>query len=163
MVEIRLRDVPELHVVTETRTVDQAGLEAWLPGAMALVAERARAAGGLLGTADWPFLERSGRPDEPVFIAIYEGNPNEGPTPVEVCATVATGGDGIIPAHREAYARVTRSHVTSGALGVVYEAIEKWIAANGLAVARAPRETYWTDFPSAAVDDDVFDIAFPVT
>jgi len=163
MVEIRLRDVPEQHVVTETRTVDQAGLEAWLPGAMALVAERARAAGGLLGTADWPFLERSGRPDEPVFITIYEGNPNEGPTPVEVCATVATGGDRCIPAHREAYARVTRSHVTSGALGGVYEAIEKWIAANGLAVARAPRETYWTDFRSAAADDDVFDIAFPVT
>jgi hypothetical protein len=163
MVEIRLRDVPEQHVVTETRTVDQAGLEAWLPGAMALVAERARAAGGLLGTADWPFLERSGRPDEPVFVTIYEGNPNEGPTPVEVCATVAAGGDRIIPAHREAYARVTKSHVTSGALGGVYEAIEKWIAASGLAVARAPRETYWTDFPSAAADDDVFDVAFPVT
>jgi hypothetical protein len=51
MVEIRLRDVPERHVVTETRPVDQAGLEAWLPGAMARVAERARAPGGLLGTA----------------------------------------------------------------------------------------------------------------
>jgi hypothetical protein len=163
MVEIRLRDVPEQHVVTETRTVDQAGLDAWLRGAMALVAERARAAGGLLGTADWPFLERFGRPDEPVFITIYEGNPNEGPTPVEVCATVATGGDRSIPAHREAYARVTRSHVTSGALGGVYEAIEKWIAANGHAVARAPREIYWTDFPSAAADDEVFDIAFPLT
>lgn len=163
MVEIRLRDVPEQHVVTQTRTVDQAGLEVWLPGAMALVAERARAAGGLLGTADWPFLERSGRPDEPVFITIYEGKPNEGPTPVEVCATVATGGDRTIPAHREAYARVTKFHVTSGVLGGVYEAIEKWIAANGLAVARAPRESYWTDFPFAAADDDVFDVAFPVT
>jgi hypothetical protein len=124
---------------------------------------RAREAGGLLGTADWSFLQRSGGPDEPVFITIYEGNPNEGPTPVEVCATVAAGGDRTIPAHREAYARVTKSQVTSGALGGVYEAIEKWVAANGLTVARAPRETYWTDFPSAAADDDVFDVAFPVT
>jgi len=163
MIKIQLRDVPEQHVVTEVRSVDQAGLEAWLPGAMARVAERARAAGGLLGTADWPFLARSDRPDEPVFITIYEGNPNEGPTPVEVCATVAAGGDRAIPAHREAFARVTKSHVTSGELGGVYEAIEKWIAANGLAVARAPRETYWTDFPAAAADDEVFDIAFPVT
>jgi len=163
MIKIQLRDVPEQHVVTEVRSVDQAGLEAWLPGAMARVAERARAAGGLRGTADWPFLERSDRPDEPVFITIYEGNPNEGPTPVEVCATVAAGGDRAIPAHREAYARVTKSHVTSGELGGVYEAIEKWIAANGLAVARAPRETYWTDFPAASADDEVFDIAFPVT
>lgn len=161
MVEVRLRDVPEQHVVTETGTVDQAELEAWLPGAMARVAERARAAGGLLGTADWPFLERSG--DEPLMITIYEGNPNEGPTPVEVCATVAAGGDRTIPAHREAYARVTKSQVTSGQLGGVYEAVEKWIDANGLAIAHAPRETYWTDFMSAADDDEVFDVAFPVT
>jgi hypothetical protein len=163
MVEVRLRDVPEQHVVTETRSVDQAELEAWLPGAMARVAERARAAGGPLGTADWPFLERSGDPDEPVFVTIYEGNPNEGPTQVEVCATVAADVDRTIPAHREAYARVTKSDVTTGKLGGVYEAVEKWIAANGLAVARAPRETYWTDFMSAAADDEVFDVAFPVT
>jgi hypothetical protein len=163
MVEIRLRDVPEQQVVTEVRTVDQAELEAWLPGAMARVAERARAAGGLLGTADWPFLERSDRPDEPVFVTIYEGNPNEGPTQVEVCATVAAGGDRSIPAHREAFARVTKATVISGQLGGVYEAVEKWIAANGLSVARAPRETYWTDFPAAGDDDEVFDIAFPVS
>jgi hypothetical protein len=161
MGEIRLRDVPEQHVVSETRSVDQAALEAWLPGAMARVAERARAAGGLLGTTDWPFLERSG--DEPVFVTIYEGNPNEGPTPVEVCATVAACGDRTIPAHREAYARVTKSVVTSGELGGVYEAVEKWISDHGLAVARAPRETYWTDFMAAADGDEVFDVAFPVT
>ncbi|WP_203834266.1 hypothetical protein [Winogradskya humida] len=163
MVDVELRDVPEQRVVSETKTVDQAGLEAWLPGAMALVAERARAAGGLLGTADWPFLRRPAHPDEPVFVTIYEGNPNDGPTPVEVCATVASGGDRSVPAHREAFVRVTKSQVTSGSLGEVYVAIEKWITAGGLTVARAPREIYWTDFPAAAADDAVFDVAFPVT
>ena len=163
MGEVRLRDVPDQHVVTEVRSVDQAGLEAWLPGAMARVADRARAAGGLLGTDDWPFLDRSDRPAEPVFVTIYEGNPNEGETPVEVCATVAAGGDRTIPAHREAFVRVTKDQVISGQLGGVYEAVEKWISEHGLSVARAPRETYWTDFPSAADGDEVFDIAFPVT
>lgn len=163
MVEVRVRDVPEQHVVTETRTVDQAALEAWLPGAMARVAERARAAGGLLTTADWPFLERSGRPDEPVFLTIYEGDPHEGPTEVEVCATVEAGGDRTIPAHREAYARVTKSQVTTGELGGVYVAVEKWVLDNGLTVARAPRETYWADFGAAAGGDEVFDVSFPVT
>jgi hypothetical protein len=163
MVEVRLRDVPEMHVVTETRSVDQAELVAWLPGAMARVAERARAAGGLLGTADWPFVERSEASAEPVFVTVYEGNPNEGPTPVEVCATVAAGGDRTIPAHREAYARVTKGLVVSGELSGVYELVEKWIVDNGLAVARAPREVYWTDFMSAAAEDEVFDVAFPVT
>jgi hypothetical protein len=161
MTEVKIRDVPEQHVVSETRSVDQAGLEAWLPGAMARVAQRARDAGGLLGADYWPFLERG--TDDPVFVVIYEGNPNEGETPVEVCATVAEGGDRTIPAHREAYARVTKRQVTSGELGGVYPAIEKWISEQGLAVARAPRETYWTDFPAAADDDEVFDVAFPTS
>ena len=85
MVEVRLRDVPEQHVVTETRSGDQAALEAGLPRAR--VADAARQAGGLLGAGAWPFLERPG--DDPVFVVVYEGNPNEGETPVEVCATVA--------------------------------------------------------------------------
>ncbi|MGA5302677.1 GyrI-like domain-containing protein [Nucisporomicrobium flavum] len=162
MVEIRLRDVPDQHVVTEMRVVGQADLQAWLPGAMARVAERARAAGGLLGTRDWPFLERPAHPDEPVFVTIYEGNPNEAPTEVEVCATVAAGGDRTVPAHREAYARVTKSQVVTGELGGVYEAVEKWVLDNGLTVAHAPREIYWTDFGAATGDDEVFDVAFPV-
>jgi len=159
--DIRLRDVPEQHVVSEVRSVDQAALEAWLSGAMARVAERARSLGGPLGTSDWPFLGRT--TEEPVFIAIYQGNPQEGETPVEVCATVAAGGDRTIPAHREAYARVRKSQVTTGQLGGVYEAVEKWISEHGLVVARAPRETYWTDFMAATADDEVFDVAFPVT
>lgn len=145
MIEIQVRDVPEQPVVSDVRTVVQAELEPWLREGMARVAERA------------------GHPDGLVFIVIYEGNPNLGPVPVEVCATVATGGDRTIPAHREAFARVTKELVTSGQLGTVYEAIEKWIVANGFTVAVAPRETYWTDFMSAAPGDEVFDVAFPIT
>ena len=162
MVEVRLRDVPEQHVVSEVGTVDQAALQEWLPGAMSRVAERAQAAGGLLGTTDWPFLERPGT-DEPLLMVVYEGNPNEGPTEVDVSATVASGGDRVVPAHREAYARVTKSLVTSGELGGVYEAVEQWIADQGLSVARAPRETYWTDFHDAKDGDEVFDVAFPIS
>jgi hypothetical protein len=161
MVEIQLRDVPEMHVVTETRSVDQAALVEWLPGAMSRVASAAGAAGGPVPASAFPVL---GRPTaDPVMLVIYEGNPNEGPTPVEVCAVVPAGGDRAVPAHREAYARVTKSQVTTGQLGEVYPAVEKWISEHGLAVARAPRETYWTDFFGASDDDEVFDVAFPVS
>jgi hypothetical protein len=163
MVEVRLRDVPEQQVVLETGVVDQAALEAWLPGAMARVAERATAAGGLLGTPHWPFLERSAWAEEPVFVVKYEGNPNEAPTEVEVSAPVATGADRTIAAHREAFVRVTKDDVINGRLGEVYELIEKWITDNGLTVASAPREVYWTGFMSAEAGDEVFDVAFPVT
>jgi hypothetical protein len=104
-----------------------------------------------------------------VFIVIYEGNPNEGETAVECCTPLradAATPDGAatrtIPAHREAYVRVQKRTVQSGGLGDVYGGIGKWIEDQGLQVAAAPRETFWTDFYAAAADDEVFDVAFPV-
>jgi effector-binding domain-containing protein len=165
--DIRMREVPEQIVVTEQRMVDQKALEQWLPEAMSRVH---KAAGDMAaGTADQPYLLRDHVADEPVFIVIYEGNPNEGETAVECCTPLRADGtapDGVatrsIPAHREAYVRIDKRTVQSGKIGDVYVAIEKWIEDQGLEVAAAPRETYWTDFFSAAEDDEVFDVAFPV-
>jgi hypothetical protein len=156
MTEIQIRDVPELHVVTEARDVDQAQLLEWLPGAMARVVRA-----GALTAATQTWVDRPPT-DDPVFVVTYEGNPNEGPTRVEVCAPVAAGGDQTFPAHREAFVRVTKGQVVGGQLGGVYEAIEKEIGNRGLRIVAAPREVYWTDFMSAADDDQVFDVAFPV-
>jgi hypothetical protein len=50
------------------------------------------------------------------------------------------------PGAPEAYVRVLKRTVQSGAVGDVYVAIENWIEGQGLEVAAAPRETYWTDF-----------------
>lgn len=162
-----MREVPEQTVVTEQRMVDQAGLESWLPGAMSRVL---KAAGdGAAGTAEQPHLERAEFPGEPVFIVIYEGNPNESETAVETCTPLRAGvpvpADAacrVIPAHREAYVRVTKDTVESGHLGDVYLAIEQWIGASQMDIAAAPRETYWTDFYAAGGNDVVFDVAFPV-
>ena len=76
--DVRMREVPEQTVVTEQRMVDQKALEQWLPEAMPRVH---KAAGDMAaGTADQPYLLRDHVADEPVFIVIYEGNPNEGET-----------------------------------------------------------------------------------
>ena len=165
--DVLLRDVPEQVVITEERMVDQAALEAWLPGAMSRVLTAAGDAAA--GTVDQPYLQRDHVPDEPVFIVIYDGNPNEGETAVETCTPLRAGvsvpGDTasrVIPAHREAYVRVAKSTVESGRIGDVYVAIEQWIGSNGLDIAAAPRETYWTDFYDAQANDVVFDVAFPV-
>jgi effector-binding domain-containing protein len=165
--DVLVRDVPEQLVITEQRMVDQAALESWLPGAMSRVL---KAAGdGAAGTIDQPYLERDHLPHEPVFIVIYEGNPNESETAVECCTPLRTGvpapadaASRVIPAHREAYSRVTKSVVESGRVADVYGAIEQWIGTNGLDIAAAPRETYWTDFYAAGGNDVVFDVAFPV-
>jgi len=165
--DVLMRDLPEQVVVAEQRMVDQAALEAWLPGAMARVH---KAAGEVAATtADQPYLQRGHAPDEPVFIVIYDGNPNEGETAVECCTPLRAGSAApadaasrTIPAHREAYVRVRKNSVLSGQIGNVYLAIEKWIAANDLTIAAAPRESYWTDFFAASADDEVLDVAFPV-
>ncbi len=165
--DVQLRDAPEQIVILEQRMVDQAALEEWLPGAMARVHKAAGDAAA--GSTDQPYLQRDHAPDEPVFIVIYDGNPNEGETAVECCTPLKAGSrvpadaaSRTIPAHREAYVRVKKGTVVSGHLGDVYLAIEKWIAGQELDIAAGPRETYWTDFYAAGEDDVVFDVAFPV-
>jgi hypothetical protein len=165
--DVQLRDVPEQVVITEQRMVDQATLESWLPGAMSRVLKAAGDAAA--GTVDQPYLQRDHIPDEPVFIVIYEGNPNEGETAVECCTPLQAGvpapadaASRAIPAHQEAYVRVTKGTVESGHIGDVYVAIEQWVGSKGLEVAAAPRETYWTDFYAAGGNDVVLDVAYPV-
>ena len=144
--DVRMREVPGQVVVTEQRMVDQEALERWLPEAMARVH---KAAGDMAaGTAEQPYLLRGHAADEPVFIVIYEGNPNEGETAVECCTPLKADGaapDGAatrtIPAHREAYVRVLKRTAQSGAVGDVYVAIESLIQGQGLEIAAAPRET----------------------
>lgn len=154
MTETRIREVPELHVVTVSDVLDQAALGAWLPDAMARAFERAQ--GGALTADDLTYVERSG-PD-PVIFVTYEGNPNEGPCEIVVSVAVRSGGDRTIPAHREAFVRVTKGFVTDGRLGEAYEAAE---AAAG-PDAGPPTETYWTDFFDAALGDEVFDVGWRV-
>src|ERR1700689_2993299 len=111
---VRMREVPGQVVVTEQRMVDQGALERWLPEAMARVH---KAAGDMAaGTAEQPYLLRGHAADEPVFIVIYEGNPNEEETAVECCTPLradAATPDGAagrtIPAHREAYVRAPKA------------------------------------------------------
>jgi hypothetical protein len=165
--DVLMREVPEQTVIAEQRMVDQAALEAWLPGAMSRVLKAAGNAAA--GTVDQPHLQREHIANEPVFIVIYEGNPNEGETAVETCTPLradipapADAASRVIPAHLEAYVRVPKSTVQSGQIGDVYLAIERWIGSNGLDIAAAPRETYWTDFHAADGNDVVFDVGFPV-
>jgi hypothetical protein len=167
--QIDLRDVPELLVVTEQRNVSQSELTGWLPGAMARVAAAAESLGGIASSTA-PWLGRGDRPPAPVFIVIYEGNPNEGEVPVEACAPIAAEGaepaDAAtrrLPAHREAYVRLTKAQTEPQAkIGAAYGAVEAWVRGQGFEIAAAPREVYFTDYFGAGPSDEVFDVAFPI-
>ncbi|HEU0164605.1 MAG TPA: GyrI-like domain-containing protein [Thermomicrobiales bacterium] len=168
MLEIQVRTVAAQRVVTEKKTVDQAQLMEWLPGAMGRTYEAAEAAGGWTPSNELAWLGRENLKAEPVFIVIYEGNPNEGPTEIEVCTLVAADipdGDGVrtIPAHQEAFAHLTRTEADPSVLGAAYEELASWILGGGKQMAGAPREIYYTDYFGAAPDDIVCDLAWPVT
>jgi hypothetical protein len=164
MFEIQVREVPELVAIAEKRSVNQAELVEWLPGAMARVASAADGFGGVARSSQ-PWLLRGDRPTEPVFIVVYEGNPNLGPVEVEVCAQLNEESPAPavrrLPAHREAYVRLTKAETMSN-IGAAYEAVETWVSGQGLEVSAAPREVYYTDYHSAAPTDPVFDVAFPI-
>ena len=169
MNDIEIREVPEQLVVTEQRTVDQSQLVEWLPGAMGRVAASAATVGGGLLTSAQPHLLRDGDSDDQVFIVIYEVNPNDGPVPVEVCTPIVTApaspagvATRSVPAHREAYVRLTREQASPETIGAAYGAVERWIGERGLEMAGAPREVYWRDYFSAAPTDEVCDVAWPI-
>ena len=170
MTEVQIREVPEQLVITEQRNVTQPELMDWLPGAMSRVAQAAKGYGGVSQTTSMPWLNRDGNEPAGVFIVIYEGNPNEGPVPVECCAPIGLDHDGStdvamrrVPAHREAYVRLTKADTDpTSRIGQAYVVVEQWIGAQGLEIVAAPREVYYTDYFAAAPTDDVFDVAFPI-
>jgi len=169
MFKIQVREVPEQLVVFERRSVDQTQLVEWLPGAMGRVGKAAEGFGGVMDSSQ-PWLLRDGHPVAPVFIVIYEGNPNDGPVAVDVCAPISPDQKESsdlavrrLPPHREAYVRLTREQtVPAPKIGAAYGAVEEWVRAQGLEVAAAPREVYYTDFFSAAPTEEVFDVTFPI-
>lgn len=155
MYEILERDVPEQLVLTEQRHVRVPELSEWLPAAIGRLVEMAQAGGGMAA---------------PVFV-IYHGEVNEDSDgPVEICVPV-TAGQGAAadaptrrePAHREAYARITKAQVEYPQILSAYDAVAHWIDAQGRSVAGSPREVYFADWDAAAPTDEVCDIAYPVS
>ena len=154
MYEIHERDVPEQVVLTEQRHIRVQELDEWLPAAIGRLVETAEANGGIAA---------------PVFV-VYHGEVNEDSDgPVEVCVPVGSdveaAGTAIRreAAHREAYTRITKAQVEYPQILSAYDAVAGWIGSEGRTVAGSPREVYFTDFMAAAPDDEVCDIAFPVS
>jgi DNA-binding transcriptional MerR regulator len=154
MFEIREREVPEQVVLTEQRHVRVRELQRWLPEAMGRLVQTAQGAGGMAGA---------------VFV-VYHGEVNEDSDgPVEVCVPVGPA-EGTAPgtatrrepAHREAYARLTKAQVEFPQILTAYDAVIEWVGAHGRSVAGAPREVYFADWDAAGPTDEVCDVALPV-
>lgn len=155
MFTVQQRNVPERLVLTERRRhVRQADLPAVNREVMTRLAKDAADYGGVEGQLFSIF-----------FNEVYDENDID----FEVCVPIGGLPSGtaeprvrVEPARREAYVRLKKTETFPPAVGEAYGAVAEWIGANGLTIAAAPREVYFTDFDSAGPDDEVIDVAFPV-
>ncbi len=152
--EIRVREVPEQLVLTEQRHVQIPGLSDFIGTTVHRLTTSAQAYGG---------------PTGPLFVVFHGEVNEESDGPVEVCVPI-DGGREVSPdtaarrepAHREAYVRLRKAQVEFPYILLAYDSVHQWVHAEGLSVAAAPREVYFTDFLAAGPADEVCDVAFPI-
>src|SRR5690625_384323 len=154
MFEVQTREVPEQKVITIRSNVYAEELPQFIGTTMGQLLD-------YLG-------ERQITPQPFPFVA-YHGEVNiDSDGPVEVCIPVAgqvDPSDGMTvrvePAHKQAFARVTKGQVAFPAILEAYEAVEKYLRQNGKRSVGAPREVYFAEWSKAGDDEYVADIAFP--
>ncbi|MVO86032.1 MerR family transcriptional regulator [Streptomyces sp. p1417] len=162
--EIHTADIPETFVLSERRHVVSDALPAWLDASFGRLEQAAERSCG--GVTESPFV-------------IYHAEITEDSDgPAEVCVPVADPAAArawadrhgrrwgvrarVEPAHRLAYTRITKAQVVYPQIVAAYDAVEEWLAREGLTRAGACREVYFTDWDAAGPGDEVCDVAYPV-
>ncbi|WP_156727194.1 MerR family transcriptional regulator [Streptomyces apocyni] len=159
--EIKVVDVAEQYVITESRHTLADELPTFIGTSLDRLENAARECGGLTG---------------PPFVAYYAEVTQESDGPAESCVPVADAAAArawadatrdararVEPARRLAYTRVTKAQVAYPQINAAFEAVEAWIGQQkGMTIAGPCREIYFADWCAAGPDDEVCDIAFPV-
>ncbi|MEV6840814.1 MerR family transcriptional regulator [Streptomyces sp. NPDC051133] len=156
-------DVPAQVVITESRHTLADELPAWIGASLERLEAAARGCGGVTGAP---------------FVIYYSEVSMESDGPAESCVPVAdeaaarawAAGHGrpwetkvrVEPAARLAYTRITKAQVAHPQILAAFEAVEHWMAGEGLEMAGPCREIYFADWEAAGAEDPVCDVAFPV-
>ncbi|MFG1668861.1 MerR family transcriptional regulator [Streptomyces sp. Y7] len=156
-------DVPEQVVISEARHVLAGELPAWIGASLGRLEAAARECGGVTA---------------PPFVVYHAEVSMESDGPAESCVPVADEAAArawaerngrtwetkvsVRPAQRLAYTRITKAQVAHPQILAAFEAVEEWIAREGLEQAGPCREVYFADWDAAGAQDPVCDVAFPV-
>ncbi|MFI1168705.1 MerR family transcriptional regulator [Streptomyces sp. NPDC020801] len=156
-------DVPEQVVITETRHTLAGELPAWIGASLTRLEAAAGECGGVTAA---PFVVYHAE------VSMESDGPAESCVPVadEAAARVWAEARGrawetkvrVEPAHRLAYTRITKAQVAHPQILAAFEAVEQWIAGQGLEQAGPCREVYFADWEASGPQDPVCDVAFPV-
>ncbi|WND37014.1 MerR family transcriptional regulator [Streptomyces sp. BB1-1-1] len=157
-------DVPAQVVISETRHTLAGELPAWIGASLTRLEEAARGCGGVTAA---PFVVYHAE------VSMESDGPAESCVPVadEAAARAWSEERGrawqsqvrVEPARRLAYTRITKAQVAHPQILAAFEAVEEWVAAQGLTVAGPCREVYFADWEASGPEDPVCDIAFPVS
>jgi DNA-binding transcriptional MerR regulator len=155
LAEPRVRHVAEQAFITEKRHATA--------GELAGVTQES--ASRLMAVAD-RYEARAG-----AFVFVYHGEVTEDSDgPVEFCLPVepdaahrAGLATRVEPAHDEAYLRLIKAQAEYPQILAAYDAVFGWVAEQGRQWAGPPREVYLGFFPTAAPDEEICDVALPLT
>ncbi|GGV76934.1 MerR family transcriptional regulator [Streptomyces griseoloalbus] len=156
-------DVPGQVLITESRHTLADELPTWIGAALGRLEAAAPECGGVTGAP---------------FVAYHAEVSMESDGPAEACLPVADEAAArewaerhgrarettvrVEPARRLAYTRITKAQVAHPQILAAFEAVEQWMAAEGLTPAGPCREVYFADWSAAGPEDPVCDVAFPV-
>ncbi|GHB37305.1 MerR family transcriptional regulator [Streptomyces viridiviolaceus] len=156
-------DVPEQVLITETRHTLVTELPAWIGASLGRLEEAARVCGGVAAAP---------------FVVYHSEVSTESDGPAEACVPVADEAAArawaeergrawetkvrVEPARRLACTRITKAQVAHPQIMAAFEAVEEWIAAEGLTPDGPCREVYFADWDATGPEDPVCDVAFPV-
>ncbi|TXS40938.1 MerR family transcriptional regulator [Streptomyces sp. uw30] len=156
-------DVPEQVVISEARHVLAGELPAWIGASLGRLEAAARECGGVTAA---PFVVYHAE------VSMESDGPAESCVPVADEAAARAWAEkhgrtwetkvGVRPAQRFAYTRITKAQVAHPQILAAFEAVEEWIAREGLEQAGPCREVYFADWEAAGAQDPVCDVAFPV-
>ncbi|MET8945388.1 MerR family transcriptional regulator [Streptomyces sp. NPDC004542] len=156
-------DVPEQVVITETRHTLADELPAWIGASLGRLEAAARECGGVVAAP---------------FVVYHSEVSMESDGPAESCVPVADAAAArewarrrgrawetavrVEPARRLAFTRITKAQVAHPQILAAFEAVEEWMAREGLAASGPCREVYFADWNAAGPGDAVCDVVFPV-
>ncbi|MEU0008991.1 MerR family transcriptional regulator [Streptomyces sp. NPDC006314] len=156
-------DVPARVVITESRHTLADELPTWIGASLGRLEAAARECGGVTGA---PFVVYHSE------VSMESDGPAESCVPVADEAAARTWAERqgrawetrvrVEPAVRLAYTRITKAQVAHPQILAAFEAVEQWMAGEGLEVAGPCREVYFADWDAAGPEDAVCDVAFPV-
>lgn len=156
-------EVPEQVLITETRHTLADELPAWIGASLGRLEAAATECGGVSAA---PFVVYHSE------VSMESDGPAESCVPVadEAAARAWAARQGrarqtavrVEPARTLAYARITKAQVAHPQILAAFEAVEQWVATQGMRYAGPCREVYFADWEAAGPGDPVCDVAFPV-